>query len=307
MFHERTVSAAKGKWRGILMHLGVPESVLVNKHGPCPLCASKDNFRFDNREGSGSWICTCAAGDGMALAIAFTGKDFRTIAPEIDAITGNVTPDTIKRPISDDDVRKALRKAWVDTTPISAGDVAMRYLASRGLGDDRLPAALRFGHCTDGEGGLRPTMLAVLSDPEGKPCTLHRTFLRPDGSAKADMDKPRKMMPGPIALGASVRLSEWTGGSLGVAEGIETALSAARLFELPVWAATSADLLRKWQWPDDVEDITIFGDNDTKFAGQAAAWVLAHRIAVKNVPVIVKIPETPKTDWNDILLQRRRA
>ena len=58
MNHEKTVNAAKGKWRGILLSFGIPEKCLQNKHGPCPLCESKDNFRWDNKDGRGTYICT---------------------------------------------------------------------------------------------------------------------------------------------------------------------------------------------------------------------------------------------------------
>ena len=304
MFHERTMNAAKGRWRGILIALGLPEACLVNKHGPCPLCDSKDNFRFDNREGSGSWICTCGAGDGMKLAMSYTGKDFRSLAPEIDALTGNLKPEAVTPAQSTEAIRQALRRVYGDTRNLAGEDLASLYLESRGCGEVVYPKSLRFGLCSDGEGGVRPTMVAVLSSPDGKPCTMHRTFLNPKGG-KAEMDKPRKMMPGAIAEGACVRLSEWVPGPLGIAEGIETAMSASRLFSLPVWAATSADLMRKWKWPEDATEIVVFGDRDPKLAGQAAAWHLAHRIALTGMPVQVMIPEGPgKQDWNDVLMAK---
>jgi phage/plasmid primase-like uncharacterized protein len=34
----KTLDAARGKWRGILLSLGIDEKYLRNKHGPCPLC-----------------------------------------------------------------------------------------------------------------------------------------------------------------------------------------------------------------------------------------------------------------------------
>ncbi|EEY1441531.1 DNA primase, partial [Escherichia coli] len=41
--------AARGHWSRILPALGV--NVLKNRHQPCPVCAGKDRFRFDDREG----------------------------------------------------------------------------------------------------------------------------------------------------------------------------------------------------------------------------------------------------------------
>ena len=62
---------AQGRWSGILPALGIGESFLTGKHGPCPLCGGKDRWRWDNREGRGTWICSkCGAGDGIALGDA---------------------------------------------------------------------------------------------------------------------------------------------------------------------------------------------------------------------------------------------
>src|SRR5690606_31964489 len=89
-WHEKTATAAKGKWKGILLQLGVPERALVNRHGPCPICGGTDRFRFDNKEGTGTFICSqCGAGNGMDLAMKFTGRSFADVAAEIDAILGN--------------------------------------------------------------------------------------------------------------------------------------------------------------------------------------------------------------------------
>jgi putative DNA primase/helicase len=305
-YHEKTTNAARGKWKGILLQLGIPAAILSGKHGPCPLCQSKDNFRFDNREHRGTWICTCGAGDGMKLATAFTGKPFTVIAAQIDDMLGNVKPDGPSRPaMSDDDRVTALKAVWVATSPVQIGDLAHKYMVTRQVDELIYPKALRFGAAVmDGAGGVRPCMVAVVSGPDGTPVTLHRTFLRPDGLAKAEMDAPRKLMAGEIPAGSAVQLSEYKGGALGVAEGIETALSASALYGLPVWACISAPLMAKWLPPEGCEEVAIFGDNDPKFAGQAAAYTLAHRLAVKGIVVTVHIPPIAGQDFNDVLAAR---
>jgi putative DNA primase/helicase len=246
----------------------------------------------------------------MDLAMKYTGKAFRDLAPEIDALLGNVKPDstTPTRALTDDEKRKALRSVWQITAPLSEGDLAHKYLTARGVGAKPYPSALRFGAAVkDGEGGVRPCMVAVVSDVEGKPCTLHRTFLRPDGGDKAEMAAPRKLMPGGVPDGAAIRLGEQRpGGPLGIAEGIETALAASAIFEMPVWAAINANILAKWSPPDGVTDVAIFGDHDKKFGGQAAAYQLAHRLAVKGLSVTVNIPQIPGTDWLDDYLSGLR-
>lgn len=306
-FHDRTANAARGKWRGILMQLGVPSSFLRNKHGPCPICGGEDRFRFDDREGRGSSICNaCGSRDGFQLAQAFLGEDFRTVSSRIDVIVGNLTPDTAapKRDLTEADRVKMLRAIYKESRVIEPGDVAHRYLSSRHIEELIYPAALRFcPSLKDGEGGVRPAIVAMIGVPgQGKFVSMHRTFLRPDGSGKADMDSPRKLMPGEIPDGACVMLSEWTGsGAIGIAEGIETAMSASAMFQIPVWAAISAGMLAKWSPPSGAEEVVIFGDNDPKFAGQAAAYALARRIATKpDAPTVtVKIPTTIGTDWAD--------
>lgn len=313
MFHRRTVKAAKGQWRGILTELGVPESALKRRHGPCPMCGGKDRFRWDNAEGRGTYICSqCGAGDGMALAIAFTGREYRDVADQIDVLLGNVKFEHDKpRPqMTDAQRRDALREVYAASAPIQSGDLAATYLESRGVGDTAYPKALRFAAALrDGEGGVRPAMVALVGRyGEAKFDTIHRTFLRPDGKAKAEMAAPRRLMPGNLPDGACVALSEWTGrGVLGIAEGIETALSAARLFEIPVWSALNANMMAKWTPPEGCEEVVIFIDNDANFTGQAAGYRLANRLATKGLPVSVHCPDQIGSDWNDMLVGGRRG
>jgi len=311
MHHQKTAHAAKGKWRGVLMALGIPEQFLKDDHGPCPMCGGKDRFRWDNKDGHGGYICgQCGAGSGFDLAMKYIGKSWPDIARQIDDLLGNIKPDTVqaKREMSDEDRRQALRSVWQTTEPAQPGDLVHEYMRSRNIEELIYPKALRFAKSMrDGEGGLRAAMVAVVSDSEGTPCTLHRTFLKPDGSGKAEMQSPRKMMPGPIPDGACVRLSEWSSGPLGIAEGIETAMSASAFFDMPVWSAINSNMLSKWTPPEGCDEVAIFGDNDSKFAGQAAAYALAQRLSVKGIAVTVHIPKIVGTDWADEwMLQARK-
>lgn len=308
MFHDKTTHAAKGKWRGILLTLGLPESSLKDKHGPCPLCGGKDRFRWDNKDGQGTYICGgCGAGDGMKLAIEYTGKTFREVASMIDEMVGNVKADAIpaKPVMTDEQRRQTLRDTYKATQVVQAEDLVHRYLETRGIEELVYPDGLRFApKLRDGEGGIRPCMVAMVSGPDGKPVSMHRTFLKPDGSGKAEMASPRKMMPGELPDGACIRLGEYVaGGPLGIAEGIETAMSASALYQMPVWAAINSAILKKWMPPEGCTEVAVFGDNDPKFGGQAAAWALAHRLAIKGVEVTVRIPERAGTDWNDVYLE----
>lgn len=318
MFHEKTVNASKGKWRGILMELGVPETALHDRHGPCPLCGGNDRFRFDNKDGRGTYICgQCGAGDGMKLAMDFTGKAFSQLAPQIDAMLGNIKPETgpQRREMTDADRRDLLRSVYAATVPVQPGDPVDAYLKSRRLDQMAYPAALRFGSAIkDGEGGVRPCMVAMVgvhgeadSKWPQKFCSMHRTFLQPGGRGKAEMASPRKLMPGSLPDGACVMLSDWPGhGAIGIAEGIETAMSASLMFEMPVWAAINSAMLEKWMPPVGAEGVAVFIDNDPKFGGQAAGYSLAHRLAVKGLDVTVHVPPLAGTDWADEWVKFRK-
>ena len=208
--------------------------------------------------------------------------------------------------MGEEDRRAFLRQVAAMSVPIKSGDPVDRYLHGRGLGEvnpEAYPSCLRFVPALkDGAGGVRPCMVASVRGADGKGATLHRTYLTVDGR-KAEMEAPRKLMPGGIPEGGAVRLGEFNGGPLGVAEGIETAMSAAILFEMPVWALISTANMVKFTPPEGCDELAIFGDADTKFGGEAAAYSLAHRIAVRSeMEVSVHLPPVRGQDWNDVLL-----
>lgn len=301
---------AAGRWTGILPQLGVAPSYLSGKHGPCPICrGGKDRYRFDDRDGRGTWICSvCGAGDGIALIMAVNGWDFPEAARQIEKLIGS-TPKAAARPVcSEDAARAMLRRLWASSGPVQPGDPVSLWLHRR-VGLVTVPSCLRTVGRTlykgeDGEpSSWYPTMVALMSAVDGSPATLHRTFLTPEG-AKAPVLAPRRLMPGAMPKGGAVRLLQHCG-TLGIAEGIETALAAANLFGVPCWAALTSGMLAAWDPPDDVTEVVVFGDSDPGFAGQAAAYALARRLASR-VSVRVEIPDR-FGDWNDILLAQSVA
>ena len=53
--------------------------------------------------------------------------------------------------------------------------------------------------------------------------------------------------------------------------------------------------------PAGVLEVVVFADSDPKYAGQAAAYSLAHRLAIAGLSVTVKAPSTLGWDWADEL------
>jgi putative DNA primase/helicase len=297
----KTMDAARGKWRGILMALGVEENFLArNKHGPCPICGGRDRFRFDDKGGNGGFICNqCGAGNGMDLLMKVKGLTFPEAARLVDGVVGNAPVEDIKPERDEADCRRRMNDLWCAASPIVDGDMVSGYLALRGIYPEAFPSCLRFHRdCYRPDGLYGPAMLALVRGADNTPVNIHRTFLGPKG--KAEMENPRALMPGQHPNGSAVCLSPFTGGLIGIAEGIETALAASQRFGVPVWAALNAQRLAGWIPPEGATSVVVFGDCDGSYTGQAAAFSLAHRIKVQmRLPVEVRIPNTMGKDWAD--------
>lgn len=300
----RTADEAVGRWPGILQSLGIDAAFLKKKHGPCPICDGKDRYRFDDKEGRGTWICShCGSGDGFRLLQHLKGWSFRDAAKEVDRIVGTVPAGPIVKERDEESKVRALTQVWNAAQAITHGDPVWRYL-NRRLGLELVPADLRLHPAlryTDEDGkdlGRFPAMLARIRYPDGTGASIHRTYLTDDGH-KAPVPQPKKIMAGrPLNTGC-VRLGA-AGTTLGIAEGIETALAASHRFGEPVWAATNAVLLESWVPPVGVERVLIAGDNDASFTGQAAAFALARRLVQKGLAVEIQIPDETGKDWADV-------
>jgi hypothetical protein len=189
------------------------------------------------------------------------------------------------------------RRLWREAQPI-AGTVAEAYLrGARGISCP-LPPTLRFhGACWHGPTAKRyPAMVAAVQGA-GLPA-VHRTYLRPDGSGKANIE-PAKAMLGATAGGA-VRLSDGPS-RLVVAEGTESGLSLlCGLLNDPatVWAALSTSGLRGLRLPVQAGPLSIATDGDEP--GRAAGHALADRAHALGWKVSILDPGDG-ADFNDIL------
>lgn len=157
--------------------------------------------------------------------------------------------------------------------------------------------------------GNFPAMIAAIRDLEGNIISLHRTYLTSTGN-KAKVKCPRKMMPVPenkTVTGASIQLGGHpTEGVLGIAEGIETAMSAMRVYRIPTWSSVSATILEKFEPPKGVKTILIWADKDKSLTGQRSAKALKDTLELKGITVHILMPQRPikgkSVDWNDVLV-----
>jgi putative DNA primase/helicase len=216
--------------------------------------------------------------------------------------------------------KNAMRVLWGRALELTGQDVASRYLMWRGLTLKAWPRCLRWArslpywHDKDML-GYHPAMVARIVAPDERSANLQRTYLAEPGR-KADVPQARKMMAGPVPYGGAVRLFD-AAEEMGVGEGIETALAASILHGgMPVWATLSTAGILRFEPPPVCKKLLVFCDRDESFAGQAAAYALAHRLRTAKAPIEVEVrppdsgaPDMPhlanKVDWNDVLSRPR--
>jgi putative DNA primase/helicase len=218
--------------------------------------------------------------------------------------------------------RERLRQTWKESVPLAhpKAHAVRTYLQSRALNDvlKRPPTVLR-GHpgLTYWDGvnnlGTYPAMVALFQGAAGQPVTLHVTYLRSDGGAKASVPSPKKILGVPVhgaTRGGAIHLYEPRDGKLGISEGIESALSLHLLQIVPVWASFCADNLARVHLPRNLRELHIGVDIDETGKGEQVARDLANRAMQwsRRTKVYYVKPELKGPgDLNDELRQRRSS
>ena len=294
-------SETRNRWQGIFNSLGI--DVGNGKHQACPACGGKDRFRFDDKDGTGTWICNqCGAGNGFELVMRVLDVDFKETIRRIEGVIGStsvVMP--AKKPTI---TEETLKKIYNGSKPMGDDDPVARYLRNRGL--SVRSRMLRYHpSCYEPETKSNmPAMLAKFVLPDGKPVTIHRTFLTLDGN-KAPITDPKKLLPALQKMsGGAIRLFEPEEGLIGIAEGIETALAVRELTKVPTWSAVSSVLMESFDPPEGVKHVIVFGDNDISYAGAKSAYVLANRLVVKR-GLSVDVCVSRERDFLDDLNSRK--
>lgn len=303
MMTVSTIERARGRWPEILRHFGIEERFLRNKHGPCPNCGGKDRFRFDNKNGEGTFYCgQCGPGTGLILLRRLRGWDHKTACDEVDKIIGREPP-----PVKQSKAERSGNNKLAAIERLLEGesdeDVVSDYLRLRGLS---VTSPVLFGRrwVTYYRGkeqvGRFPAIIAPIVNPAGDLVSAQRIWRKSDVG-----DEDKKMMPAiaeGATVGAAVRLFE-PDEQLGIAEGVCTALAAHELYGIPVWAVISAGNMEAFNPPSGVYRLHIFGDNDESFTGQAAATTLARRLSngPNKIECSVNIPPDEGSDWLDVL------
>lgn len=309
---ELRTRLAGGAWADVLRQAGIAEEYLRGKQhpGPCPMCGGRDRYFYDDRHGRGDYFCRqCGPGDGLELMQKLLGLSFPKavqLAAQIagvgpvESIRHAVTPRAPEAPAAP--TRRVFEVLRGSCTPSDVADVR-EYLASRGLWPLPPKCALRAHASLEYFQDMRrvgryAALVAGVSDVTGARVTAHVTYLA--AGRKLDQHEPRKILsPMTGREGCAVRLMPLTGDTLGIAEGIETALSASVLHGgIPTWAALNTSLLMRFEPPATVRHLVVFADRDAPGLGAAAKLIerLQGRVTCE-----LQVPEAPHDDWNDKL------
>lgn len=331
---------AVGKWSAILHRAGLDERFFTKRQGPCPMCGGNTRFRFIDIDGTGRHYCNkCGPGDGFKLLMDLLGCDFRKAADwiraELDSVVACAAPTSKQLPekveLDDQELRSKYERLWHAAKPLAPGGAGYRYLTRRvpgfacGSWALREVQSLDYWELAKVEGvermvklGSYAALIAAVQGPSGELVNLWRSYLTELGE-KAPVTTPKKAAGRFLGRGGAVRLFDVVDGVLGVAEGIETAVSAHALFGIPTWACLSDGGLKSFELPSGVRvrRLEIFQDNDApdhkgRRAGNEAASALRDRIRSDHgIEVCIRSPAGTGYDFNDVWLnvasRRRRA
>lgn len=236
--------------------------------------------------------------------------------------------------------RLAAHRIWLEGKPLDGTDPASLYLLARGIDVTKLPGgipgALRWTmtcrrYTGDEQFSEHPAMLAAMHR-EGTPngfAACHRTFLAQDANGRwwKAFGGESKTILGPKS-GATIRLckgpsdkplahavdGEW----IGIAEGIENALSAALIVQnemlagpigapgLRILAAATLENIGKVMLPEAVGGVWLIADNDRLGSEASLALEKAADLLLER-DIDVKISRAPAgfKDWNAALMGER--
>ena len=290
-----TVKQACGHWPRILPALGV--KVIKNRHQACPVCGGSDRFRFDDKEGRGTWFCNqCGAGDGLKLVEKVFGMTASEAAGKVNAVTGKlppVAPEVIAAAEAETEADRqagaALAVRLMENTRPASGNA---YLTRKGFPDRECPV-LSATHKTGGVTFRAGDVVVPLYDDTGALVNLQ--LISSDGL--------KRTLKGGQVKGAChvIEGKKQAGKRLWIAEGYATALTVHHLTGETVMVALSsvnllslASLVRQ---KHPACQIVLAADRDLNGDGQnkAAAAADACEGIVALPPVF--------GDWNDAFIQ----
>lgn len=291
--------------------------------GNCLVCCPFHNDRSPSLSvdlNGGKFHCFgCGAhgGDIIDFHRMLTGCDFKEAVSAIGLAEPISLPEIdieVRTKASTENLIKFMETVWSGGSEIQSGDRVDQYMKRRGLSITQYPATLRFHESLkykhdDMDYGFFPAMLAMVQSLNGDMVCVHRTYLSNLNNGKAEVPKPKKLMPCAISgatKGAAIRLFP-AAKRLALAEGIETALAFSQLTGIASWATVSAVGMENIQLPAEVEEVYLCVDVDSKGRGEQAVDVAATRLLAEDRKIFKAIPPgyllegVKSRDWADFL------
>lgn len=291
-----TVKQACGHWPRILPALGV--KVIKNRHQSCPVCGGSDRFRFDDKEGRGTWFCNqCGAGDGLKLVEKVFGVSASEAAGKVNAVTGNlppVAPEVIAAAEAETEADRkaaaALAVRLMEKTRPASGNA---YLTHKGFPGHEC-VMLTATHKTGGVTFRAGDMVVPLYDNAG--ALVNVQLINSDGL--------KRTLKGGAVKGTChiIGGQKQAGKRLWIAEGYATALTVHHLTGETVMVALSSvnllSLASLARQKHPACQIVLAADRDLNGNGQSKAAAAAD--ACEGV---VALPPV-FGDWNDAFMQK---
>ncbi|MBF9771827.1 primase-helicase zinc-binding domain-containing protein [Enterobacter asburiae] len=291
-----TVEQACGHWPRILPALGVP--VIKNRHQACPVCGGSDRFRFDDKEGRGTWFCNqCGAGDGLKLVEKVFGVKPSEAAQKVNAVAGclpPVAPEAMAAAGAETDADRkaaaALAVRLMEKTRTATGNA---YLTRKGFPGHEC-VMLTSTHKTGGVTFRAGDVIVPLHDDSSALVNLQ--LISADGL--------KRTLKGGAVKGTchTIEGQKQAGKRLWIAEGYATALTVHHLTGETVMVALSSvnllSLASLARQKHPACQIVLAADRDLNSDGQtrATAAALACEGKVALPPVF--------GDWNDAFMQK---
>jgi putative DNA primase/helicase len=295
MANEDILIQCKGKWRNILIHLGVNEAHLnPNKEAPCPICGGKTRARWisDNEylhcryhgDSGSTGIQTAALWLGMDIR-----RDYAALCARIREIEGlptitetkkvddsaKLAANAIKAKSIINESEKINSHDYLDYFKIKVPPLGLRFHKGLDLweGKDAFIGNFPCFVCP-----IRDSL--VIEQPLKKGESILTGILNIQLIYLLDNYKTEKRF---------LKLASYTQGviklfpvddTLAIAEGVKSALSYYELEKVPVWATINSTQMARFKPPERVKKLIIVADNDKSFTGQKAAYECANRLAV---------------------------
>ncbi len=285
-------SKAKGHWEAIFQRLDIPTN---RGEGECPSCGGKTRYRFDDREGRGTYHCShCGAGTGLDLVMKVNQCDARSAAEMVAGVMALPLPEP--KPARDkpqSSISIADKVAALVAKTVSGES---QYLLNKGL-----PSPSK-ALLSDG------SLLLILQAMDGT--TTGAQVINPDGSKRLLAGTTKKGSFIPVRLQSPTEDEQPV--TVLIAEGYATGVTVSLLGNGVVLAALDeGNLIHvakvcRAKWP--LAKIIIAADNDWHEPGecdekgkpkQNIGVISAEKAAISVSGWVATPPTHHKADWDD--------